>query len=193
MTRHSLVLRMLLCHVTAASAVGMAWAWGWLDQLIATDTLYLVRVNCALGVMGICVATARAVWLGREMDQAYGTKLYDYQTIRQTFGPDPVAFEGLRIALSSRIGDVAAWAYVIQMFGLIGTFVGLIMAFAAIDISQMSDPTAAVAVILDFCKGAGIALYKSAAGAVFSVYLYVMHRMLAKGGAHVLSIAARAA
>ena len=187
MTRHSLVLRMLLCHVTAASAVGMAWAWGWLDQLIATDTLYLVRVNCSLGVMGICVATARAVWLGREMDNAAGTKLRNY---RYSDG-GMVAFEGLRIALNSRISDVLAWSTTIQTFGLIGTFIGVIMAFSAIDVSQMSDPATAVTVILEFCVGAGISMYKSATGCVLALYLYLMYRMLAKAGSHVLAIASR--
>ena len=188
MTRHSLVLRMLLCHVTAASAVGMAWAWGWLDQLIATDTLYLVRVNCALGVMGICVATARAVWLGREMDDAAGTKLRDYL---DSNGSASIGFQGLQIALNSRIGAVPFVAGTILSFGLAGTIVGFVLALSGVTPESASDPAAVGPMVAAMMSGVGIALYKTLAGIVLAQYLFAMHRMLSVAGAHVLSIAAR--
>lgn len=188
MHRLSLVTRMSLCHVAALAAVAWAYLWGWLDQLIATDSLYLVRINAGLFLIGAAIATSRAVWLGRELDAAPGTKLGQY--LRHDAGL-PVPFEGLRIALNSRINAVPFVAGTILSFGLAGTIVGFILALGGVSPATASDPAAVGPMVAAMMSGVGIALYKTLAGIVLAQYLYAMHRMLSVAGAHVLSIAAR--
>lgn len=188
MHRLSLVTRMWLCHLTLAALLGIAWVWGWLDGMLATDSLYLVRVNACLFLLGLVIAQRRAHWLSRELDGFDGTKTLQYwQDIRGRMHPE-VAYDTLRSALSWRIGAVSFIASQIMLFGLAGTIVGFIVATSAVTPEAAADAGQVGPMAAAMINGVSLALYKTLVGiALGGGYLMLMHRLLAGAATHALS------
>lgn len=188
MYRLSLVTRMWLCHLTLAALLGIAWVWGWLDSMVATDTLYLVRVNCCLFVVGVVIAQRRAHWLSRELDEDDDSKCLQYRLDLNRGMHPAVAYDTLRAALGWRIGSVSFIASMIMLFGLAGTIVGFIVATSAVTPEAASDAGQVGPMAATMIGGVGLALYKTLVGiALGGGYLMLMHRLLAGAATHALS------
>ena len=67
--RWLLILRFALLNLTGQALVGAAWMQGWLDQMIATDTYHLIKLNVGLFLVGIAVCASRVAKLSHELNQ----------------------------------------------------------------------------------------------------------------------------
>ncbi len=188
MNRLSLVTRMWLCHLTLAALLGIAWVWGWLDGMLATDSLYLVRINACLFLLGLVIAQRRAHWLSRELDEDDGSKCLQYRLDLNRGMHPTVAYDTLKQALGWRIGTVSFIASQIMLFGLGGTIVGFIIASGAVTPEAAADAGQVGPMAAAMIQGVSLSLYKTLVGiALGGGYLMLMHRLLAGAATHALS------
>lgn len=182
--RWQLVISMWLCHLALASGIGLAYAWGWLDGMIATDTLYLVRINCALFVVGVVIAQRRAHWLSAELDGRPGSKCWQYRQAAKSVA----TFEALRMSVASRVNAVSFLAGQIMLFGLAGTIVGFVIATSGVTPEAATDAGQVGPMVAAMISGISLSLYKTLAGiALGGMYLMLLHRLLCVAATHALS------
>ena len=103
---------------------------------------------------------------------------------------DVTGISGL-IALMFVVGLWAMWsnrwsttnwmAEEMLTFGLIGTVVGLIIAFSSLDLASISSASGAAAMVTTLVSGVGVALYTTLVGSLGYIWLALQNHLFNKG------------
>lgn len=195
-TRRSLLLlRFALLNLTAAALVLAAAAQGWLDPIIRTDTLHIVKLIVAVFVIGVIQCTNRVLKLSRELDgldqgsPPAGTRAAAFlETIRGLDGQGRATLaSALRLKLATRLGAIKHTASTLVLLGLIGTVVGFIEALAGVDPSTVGDAAAIGPMVSGLLHGMAVALYTTLVGSLLNIWLMLDYRLVEGGTVHFLT------
>ncbi len=193
--RWLLVLRFALLNLTCLALVGAVWAQGWLDEMIATDSYHLIKINLAVFVAGLAICGARVARLSQELNQleaevpAEGTRTAAYlaQTRRLDSGARALMAESLKMRLGVRLGTIRHIANTIVLIGLVGTVIGFIIALSGVDAAAATDAAAITPMVSTLLFGMAIALYKTLVGSVLNIWLMMDYRLLESGTVHLVT------
>ncbi|MCS6778162.1 MAG: MotA/TolQ/ExbB proton channel family protein [Geminicoccaceae bacterium] len=190
--RKLLLLRFALLNLVAAALLAAAAAQGWLDEMIESDRLHLVKLICLVFLVGLASAGWRAAKLSTELDALEagraepGSKAAWF--LAATAGKDAAGRAAmaalLRLKLGQRLAHLRYLANLLVLLGLIGTVVGFILALAGIDPATVGDPSAIGPMVSRLLEGMAVALYTTLAGSLLNIWLSLNCRFLEGGTAH---------
>jgi hypothetical protein len=173
--RHLLLSKYAILNASAAGLVGAAYAHGYLDSIIATDSTHMCALIAGLAVAGVALAGRKAVWLGREIEAAPGSKAAEFRD-RDTY----------RLQLQQRLSWIRYLASLLVVLGLVGTVVGMIQALSGVDASVAGDVQAAGRMVAALVAGLSTALYTTLVGSVGNIALMLNYRLLENAAAAAL-------
>ncbi len=187
--RYLLVLRFALLNVVGFALLGVAYAQGLVDRVIAADPTYLCVLIFLvfLGGLGLC---ARRVWQTsrelnalRDYDAARGSAAMPHLAplVGRTAGSRANLVNAARLRLSHRIAIVRNLGNTLVLLGLIGTVLGFIVALSGVDPARTDDAGAIAPMVATLISGMSTALYTTLVGSVLNVWLMAGHQLLASG------------
>jgi biopolymer transport protein ExbB/TolQ len=193
--RWLLLLRFVLTNITGFALLAAAWASGWLDQIVATDTQHLCLLIFAVFLVGVGRATDRVWMLSQELNdlasERVGTGSKIGEGLAALHGTDSTGratlAAALKLKLSQRIGSVRWIASTLVLLGLIGTVIGFVMALGGVDPARASDPAAIGPMVSTLIAGMSVALYTTLVGSVLNIWLMINYRLLEGGSVHLLT------
>ena len=193
--RSLLLLRFVLLNLTATALVLAAAAQGWIDPILRSDTLHIVKLIAAVFVLGLIQCTGRILKLGRELDglerglPAPGTRAAAFlDSIRGLDGQGRATLaSALRLKLATRLGGIKHTASTLVLLGLIGTVVGFIEALAGVDPSTVGDAAAIGPMVSSLLHGMAVALYTTLVGSILNIWLMLDYRLVEGGTVHLLT------
>lgn len=191
--RHWLLLfRFALLNIVAFALVASAALQGWLDDMLASDGLHLVKLIGAVFLAGLVAAGRRAIRLSAELNAvkagrpARGSKASWF--LAATAGRDGAGRAAiaalLRLKLQQRLAGLRYTANLLVLLGLIGTVVGFILALSGIDPATVGDAAAIGPMVSQLLAGMAVALYTTLAGSLLNIWLTLNCRLLESGAAH---------
>jgi hypothetical protein len=185
--RHLLLSKFCILNASAAGLVGAAYAHGYLDELIQTDTTHLCAAIGGYFVFGVGLTFAKGVWLAREMEAQAGTKTRAYLDACRSVGAEGRAqlASALEVKLHERIVDVRDIATHLVILGLIGTVLGILIALTGIAPSSAGDPNAIGGMVATLVAGFRVAFYTTLVGSVLNLVLSRNYRLLEAAAAKV--------
>jgi hypothetical protein len=193
--RSLLILRFILLNLTGLALVGAVWMQGWLDQMIATDSYHLIKLNIGVFLVGLAMCAGRILKLSLELDQlgagpaAGGTRAARYlaEARNTDSGGRALLAESLKMRLGVRLGSIRHVASCIVLIGLVGTVIGFIIALSGVDAAAASDAQAITPMVSTLLFGMAIALYKTLVGSVLNIWLMLDYRLLESGTVHLVA------
>jgi hypothetical protein len=193
--RFLLLLRFGLVNLAGLAMVGAAWAQGWLDPMIAADSLHLCPLIAAVFLIGLGRACEKAWMLSAELNSLAaasgreGGKARAY--LAAAAGTDATGRATLaamlRLKLAQRIAGIRHIASALVLLGLVGTVVGFVLALGGVDPTKAADPAAIAPMVSTLIEGMSVALYTTLVGSVLNVWLMIDYRLLEGGAVHLLT------
>ncbi len=193
--RWLLVLRFALLNLTGFALVGAAWMQGWLDEMIATDTYHLIKLNVGVFIVGLAISASRVARLSRELNQLEaqpaepGTRTAGYlaQARNADSGARAILADSLKMRLGVRLGTIRHIANSLVLIGLVGTVIGFIIALSGVDATAATDAQAITPMISTLLFGMAIALYKTLVGSILNIWLMLDYRLIESGTVHLVT------
>lgn len=170
--RHLLLAKYAILNASAAGLVGVGYAHGYLDEIIRTDTTHMCALIAGLAVAGVALAGRKAVWLGREIEAAPGSKAAD-----QPRG------DVYKVQLQQRLAWVRYMANLQVLLGLLGTVWGAWIALQGIDPSTAGDVSAITPMVATLVSGLGLAVTTTLVGGVGNIWLALNLKLLESAAA----------
>jgi hypothetical protein len=194
-SRYLLVLRFALLNLTAFGLVGIAWAFGWLGQMIATDKFHLIKLNVGVFLVGLAICAARIAKVSRELNELrtgqYTAESRVGRYLARIRALEPVSrlmlAESLKMKFGVRLGDIRHIATAIVLIGLIGTVIGFIVALSGVDAEAATETSAIAPMVSTLLLGMAIALYKTLVGSALNLWLTMNLRLLEAGSVHLVT------
>ena len=195
-TRRSLLLlRFALLNLTATALVLAAAVQGWIDPILRSDTLHIVKLIAAVFVLGLIQCTGRILKLSRELDGLEqgspepGTRAAAFlDSIRGLDGQGRSTLaSALRLKLATRLGGIKHTASTLVLLGLVGTVVGFIEALSGVDPSTVGDAAAIGPMVSSLLHGMAVALYTTLVGSLLNIWLMLDYRLVEGGTVHFLT------
>jgi hypothetical protein len=188
--RYLLLLRFVLTNAVAAALLAAAWAQGWLDEIVRTDTTHLCAVIFAVFALGLAQCARRVVQTSRELNEVQSAgpsaATRTGQLLRRLARGDAAdrseLMGAVRLSLANRIAGIRHAANALVMLGLIGTVLGFIIALSGVDADAAGDVASVGPMVSSLVAGMSVALYTTLVGSVLNVWLMVNYRLL-EGGA----------
>jgi biopolymer transport protein ExbB/TolQ len=181
-TRHVIVLRFLLLNMLAVALVTAVWERGWLDAMIRTDVYHMVKLNCAIFLVGLALCGRRIMQVSNDLNNPSRYWHYNADGQRRV-----LLAEALKMRFAVRLGTIRHVAHTIVLVGLIGTVIGFIIALSGVNAEAATDPHAIAPMISTLLLGMAIALYKTLVGSVLNVWLMANYRILEGGTVHLIT------
>lgn len=193
--RYLLPLRFALINLVALALLVAVWLQGWLDQMVATDSYHLVKLNIGVFVVGLAMCGSRLLGLSRELnalgagEPGQGSRAGRY--LAEIRGVEAasraIIADGLKMTLGARLAGIRHIASTIVLIGLTGTIIGFVIALSGVDAAAASDAQAIAPMISTLLLGMAIALYKTLVGSVLNIWLMLNYRLLEAGTVHLLT------
>lgn len=193
--RYLLVFRFVLLNVALVACATAVFLQGWLDDMIASDALHLVKIIGIVFLLGLAYSGEFAVKLSRELNEvkgrgfSLGSRAGTF--LRSAAGTDSggrrILLDALRMKLASRLGTVRYVANTLVLLGLVGTVIGFIMALAGISPGAVADVESIGPMVTSMLEGMSVALYTTLAGALLNIWLMLDYRLLDSGATHFLT------
>lgn len=185
--RHLLLAKYALLNGSAVGLLGVGYAHGYFDELIATDTTHLCAAIAGYFLVGVAITAKKAWWLARELDGRPGTKTAEFLDACSNVEPGARAqlASALDVKLHERIVDVSNIATHLVILGLIGTVLGILIALTGIDPNNASDPNAIGGMVATLVAGFRVAFYTTLVGSVLNLILSRNYRLLEAAAAKV--------
>ncbi len=184
-----LLLRFVLVNLLAFALLGMAFAQGLVDKVLAADQTKLSVLIFAVFAVGLVLCGVRVWQTSHDLNQVKSfdplvpTRALKY--IAQIRGRDgdsrSILASTLRLKLSRRIAVVRQIAGSLVLLGLIGTVLGFIIALSGVDPERASDIRSITPMVSTLIAGMSTALYTTLIGAVLNVWLMIDYQLLAGG------------
>lgn len=187
--QHYLLLRFALVNIPAFALLGVAYAQGLIDKVLAADQTFLSVLIFAVFVVGFVLCSVRVWQTSCDLNQI---KSFDplvpsraLRYVAQIRGRDgdsrSILASTLRMRLSRRITVVRQIAGSLVLLGLIGTVLGFIIALSGVDPEHASDIKAITPMVSTLISGMSTALYTTLVGAILNVWLMFDYQLLAGG------------
>lgn len=160
--RHLLLSKYAILNASAAGLVGAAYAHGYLDSIIATDSTHMCALIAGLAVAGVALAGRKAVWLGGELD---GVR---FQQDRDRY----------KLRLQTRLSWLRYLASLQVFLGLVGTVVGFILSLSGVDPATAGDVNAIGPMVAKLVDGMAVALYTTLVGSIGNILLVLNCKLL---------------
>ncbi|MFO1069163.1 MAG: MotA/TolQ/ExbB proton channel family protein [Geminicoccaceae bacterium] len=188
--RFLLLLRFVLINAVAAAMLAAAWAQGWLDDIVRTDTSHLCALIFLVFALGLAQCARRVVQTSRELNEierdgvagAGRTGQLLRRLARSASAERSEILGAVRLSLANRIAGIRHAANLLVMLGLIGTVLGFIMALGGVDADSAGDASSVGPMVSSLVAGMSVALYTTLVGSVLNVWLMLNYRLL-EGGA----------
>lgn len=159
--RHLLLSKYCILNASAAGLVGAAYAHGYLDSIIATDSTHMCALIAGLAVAGVALAGRKAVWLAGELDGNVGQDRDRY-----------------RLRLQTRLSWLRYLASLQVFLGLVGTVVGFILSLSGVDPATAGDVNAIGPMVAKLVDGMAVALYTTLVGSIGNILLVLNCKLL---------------
>jgi hypothetical protein len=189
-----LLLRFLLVNLIALGLLGGAVAGGWVGQLLAADDAGYLRLIAAVFVVGLVLATQRAVQLSRSLDDLgrfAAVQGAPPSTLRQMQGRDAASrsllVAALRLRLGGQIAPIRHLVNSLVLLGLIGTVIGFVVALSGVRPEAAADVDAITPRVATLVEGMSIALHTTLVGSLLHLWLMVDVRVLESGAVRLLA------
>lgn len=168
--RHLLLSKYAILNASAAGLVGAAYAHGYLDSIIATDSTHMCALIAGLAVAGVALAGRKAVWLAKEIEAAPGSKSAENGRFFE-----PAVY---KLQLQQRLSWLRYLANLQVLLGLLGTVWGAWIALQGIDPSTAGDVSAITPMVATLVSGLGLAVTTTLVGGVGNVVLTLNLKLL---------------
>lgn len=190
-----LLLRFAIVNMAALALLSVAYVHGFVDIVISSDQTRLSLVIFGTFVVGLALATWKAVQTSRELNQIKDfhpllpSRAATYLAQIRGRGGDSRAMSAatLRLKLSTRIGTVRHFANSLVFLGLIGTVVGFIIALSGVDPSNAADVDSITPMVATLIDGMSVALYTTLIGAILNLWLMINYHILASGTVNLIT------
>ena len=190
--RYLLLFRWLLINLVGVFLLSVAYVYGGIDLVLASDKTYLSVLIFGVFLCGLVISGFKAFQLSREINHVKNLKekskwrrmILDMEKEGTNHAR---IIETLRIRLISRNTWLKWLANSLVLLGLIGTVVGFIIALSGVDPSLVSDIDVIGKMIAILISGLATALYTTLVGAVFNVWLSANHLLLSQGTANLMA------
>ncbi len=184
-----LLLRFVLFNLLAFALLGVAFAQGLVDRVLAADQTKLSVLIFAVFAVGLVLCGVRVWQTSHDLNQVKSADplvptraLRYFAQIRGRDGDSrSILASTLRLKLSRRIAIVRQIAGSLVLLGLIGTVLGFIIALSGVDPERASDIKAITPMVSTLIAGMSTALYTTLIGAVLNVWLMIDYQLLAGG------------
>jgi hypothetical protein len=195
--RFLLLLRFVLFNLAAFAMLGLAWAQGWIDQLVSADKTGLSIAICIVFAIGLALCAVKVWRVSVELNVLRQLPAEDdswassyLQAIRgRNAGSRSIMASTFRSKVFVRIAVVRNIANSLVLLGLIGTVVGFIIALSGVDPATVGDVTSVSPMVSRLLNGMSVALYTTLVGGVLNLWLSVNYQLLAAGAATMLTTA----
>ena len=184
-----LFFRFLILNGCLSALAAAITVQGWVDDMLRTDTLHLVKLIIGVFLLGIGLCSQRIFRLSRELNAAReehpckGTRAHEYlQLVRGGDGQRRSTIASLlKMKLASRLEGIRYIANLLVLLGLIGTVIGFIIALSGIDPSRVGNAESIAPMVAGMLQGMAVALYTTLAGSLLNIWLMLNFRLLTSG------------
>ncbi|MHA1570413.1 MAG: MotA/TolQ/ExbB proton channel family protein [Alphaproteobacteria bacterium] len=190
-----LLLRFAIVNMAALALLSVAYAHGFVDLVISSDQTRLSLVIFGTFLVGLAVATWKAVQTSRELNQIKDfhpllpsrAATYLAQIRGRGGNSRAMSAAALRLKLSTRIGTIRHFANSLVFLGLIGTVVGFIIALSGVDPANAADVDSITPMVATLIDGMSVALYTTLVGAILNLWLMINYHILASGTVNLIT------
>ena len=169
-----LLYQWIILNTLGLALVFCAWNVGWLDSILVSDITYITE---GIGVLFIItmIMSAYTTWqINRERNNIKQLKL-EYQTRLNEIGTSRATPGDLRDALStyliSRLSFFSLMSNTLVTAGIIGTVIGVIIAFGDIPPDLASNLSQVGMVIANLLTGMATAFYTTLMGGICALWV----------------------
>lgn len=193
--RWMLPAKCLLLNATAFALLAVAYVFGYLDEIIRTDTTHICALIFALMLLGVALAFSKALWLSRELDGVEGTKADEFVwTARRAKADARDRLAGVyKLQLQQRLSWVRYLGGIQVMLGLFGTVIGFWMALLGVDPNAISDVSMISRIVATLISGLGLAITTTIVGTAGNIWIMLNYRVLENAAASALTRAIKRA
>ena len=186
---YGVVFHLALINLTGFALLAAAYHLGWIDKILAADATGMC-IAIFLVVLAGLAACGRKVWMiSRELNCIWKGELcprswafvYLSEVRGRSAGSRAISASALKMKIANGIVIVRYIANSLVLLGLIGTVLGFIIAFGAVDPSSAGDVHAIEPMVTQLISGMSVALFTTLVGSVLNLWLTVNHRLLASG------------
>ena len=156
-------LRFWVINIIGATLLGLAGVQGWLLTAFQADSSHLSVVIAGILVWGLVMCWRRLRWVKNAPTANKTGKMTDDQ---------------LAVEIETQIGPIRTLANHEILLGLIGTVIGLILAFKGLDAASIGDIGLASEMLGQVISGVSVALYTTLAGSLAYLWLFSQFKVL---------------
>ncbi len=206
-TNYLLLMKWVVVNVFGVVVVWVIWQTGWIMKILDNDTVYMVRIILALFFLAHAECTFRIWKTSRELNivnayikyQGLDNETYRIESgnsrlaiyLRSLVGCDAssrhVLADDFRENMLHKISSVGYNLPRLTTLGLIGTFIGIIIALEGFDVSVLSDPSKIIDLFKNIPPGLRIAFHASLVGMCAYVWLDYLFQILQGGTQQLVS------
>lgn len=208
-TNYLLLMKWLIVNVIGVVAVWVIWQTGWITKILSNDDVYMVRIILGLFFIAHIECTFRIWKTSREINIIHSyTQYRNYGRtdecnriesgnsrlalyLRSLKGCDAnarhVLADDFRENMLHKISGVGYNLPRLTTLGLIGTFIGIIIALDGFDVSVLSDPSKIADLFKNIPPGLRIAFHASLVGMSAYVWLDYLFQVLQGGTQQLIS------
>lgn len=208
-TNYLLLMKWFIVNVIGVVAVWVIWQTGWITKILSNDDVYMVRIILGLFFIAHVECTLRIWKTSRELNtinsytqhrdsgrideciriESGNSRLASY--LHSLNGCDAsarhVLADDFRENMLHKISSVGYNLPRLTTLGLIGTFIGIIIALDGFDVSVLSDPSKIVDLFKNIPPGLRIAFHASLVGMSVYVWLDYLFQILQGGTQQLVS------
>ncbi len=181
--KYLLLLRYSLVNALGLVFVIVIYSQGYLNKAIKGDVTNVVVLIIFLFLIGLTLASIKAFWISRELNQAYSLQTKNKSMLNEYLKKAKKLDASSRANLVSsiKINISVKISNILVILGLIGTVIGFIIALSGVDGSVSSNPEEVSKMVASLVKGMSVALYTTLAGSILSVWLNICYQILSNG------------
>lgn len=173
--KNVVIYQWLAFHGVGLALLFVAWLYGLVGTVIAADPTFItLGIMCLFGV-AVLVTAYSAFQLNRERN-SYQDVASELRRELISNKKDPIS--AYQVSLENRYSFYEWVQTILLTLGLIGTVVGIIMAFQSVDPSAIGDSGLAAGVISRMLEGMSVAFYTTLVGGIGYVWIKTTSFML---------------
>lgn len=181
-----IMTRLSITNILWLALLGATWQQGWLQYIFEKDISFISH--------GIAVFSAMVIGLSMWKGFQFSNLLLNPHKLHSTYldicaKRRADAKDIMKNELVSYISFIGYFATTALAVGVLGTVIGLIMGFANVDPSLLSNVENAGTTVAEVLKGLSVAFHTTLVGGIANIWLRTNHYMLTQSAAKVYSTA----
>ena len=184
-----IMTRLSITNILWLALLGATWQQGWLQYIFEKDISYISHGIAILSAMVIVLS----IWKGFRLSKMLSkpTELKHAYSVKREALHNRIADvkEIMESELVGYISFIQYFATTALAIGVLGTVIGLIIGFANVDPSLLSNVENAGATVANVLKGLSVAFHTTLVGGVANLWLRTNYYMLEQASAKVYATA----